>query len=159
MGYPHWWKPQCISGPHLQPPTHCDISGSSFMEIVPGISQPQAVPAPAETKPKKTIVETATVRFEKRPFGMAPAKEDWYSMIWHRIWHGLPSACSQISYSMVQLQNAGCFRKHDVLNHKGKPMITYVSFHRIQQTSESISTLRLNINEFVLRVVKAPLLF
>lgn len=40
-------------------------------------SQPQAVPAPAETKPaKKTIVETATVRFEKRPFGMAPAKED-----------------------------------------------------------------------------------
>ena len=42
----------------------------------PWISQPQAVPAPAETKPKKTIVETATVRFEKRPFGMAPAKED-----------------------------------------------------------------------------------
>ena len=36
----------------------------------------QAVPAPEAKPAKKTIVETATVRFEKRPFGMAPAKED-----------------------------------------------------------------------------------
>ena len=67
--YIHGYTWYCISGLAL-PTRNCRF-------LLGMMDFPQAVPAPAETKPaKKTIVETATVRFEKRPFGMAPAKED-----------------------------------------------------------------------------------
>ena len=59
------------------------VSISTFSKLSPSfqhLSDQAAVAVPQqknqENAPKrKVIVETATVRFEKRPFGMAPSKE------------------------------------------------------------------------------------
>lgn len=76
-------------------------------------SPAKAVPAPAETKPaKKTIVETATVRFEKRPFGMAPAKEEKGYMV-EKVAEGKPAAEAgvDVGWRVLKVSGQDCSEK------------------------------------------------